>query len=148
MLGEYKVKYATQIAENLSFLDVYININEEKAKQIESMTRLQSKSSLWRKERLFRITASNFKNFSSLRDTTDPVNVYQQLQRIPETAAMRHGKMYEDMAIKHFLETQTLFSPDFKGGHLGLVVHPSFPFLGASPDYFVMDDGIKYLLEI
>jgi len=145
---DYQTQYAECIQKYNMFIRTYILVDTSKSISIESMTRLQSNSSLWRKERIFRITASNFKKYSSLRSTTDPVNVFKQLQNVPNTIAIRHGKLYEGVAIQHFLKVQNVFDSSALSGQVGFVVHPSAPFLGASPDYVVQDKGCIYLLEI
>ena len=119
-----------------------LEITAEEIMEVESSTRLQSKSPLWKEERLKRITASNFGEICMGTDRQDKQKLAQRLV-LPSSAygpAIDHGIKYESAAISWFEEEQkTQTSP------AGLFISAECPFLAASPDRIIND---YQLLEV
>ncbi|KAJ8315882.1 hypothetical protein KUTeg_006558 [Tegillarca granosa] len=94
-----------------------LNVTDEEISNIETLTRDQSKSKVWHKERAVRITASIFHQVCSRRESTDPSRLISQIlgYRNVSTRAMKFG-----------LKWRNRHSQDM-------------PFLGASPDGIVKD---------
>lgn len=103
---------------------------------------------MWRSERKKRITASEcyglytfFKNDSGSRDWNKKLSpISHPLEkRLP---SLQYGKDTEKRALAWY----KLKNPGKVIVEMGLIVPPSAPFLGCSPDGFVIDD--KILIEI
>lgn len=98
----------------------------------------QSNSPEWFEERRIRLTASNFGLVCNRRPDSNCAPVVKQLlYKNINTASVNYGKAHEGHAVQQLQET------------LGITVEPcgffiddSMPFLGASPDGLVGDDGI------
>jgi predicted phage-related endonuclease len=108
----------------------------------------------WLLARCGKITASNFHDvitrstkkvgdkfpYLKARETYKEILVAEILTGQPAAEinayAMRHGKEYEPLARATY---------EMRTGHdvqeVGLVLHPSFEFIGASPDGLIGDDG-------
>ena len=67
------------------------------------------------------------------------------LQNIP---AVQHGKKHEPAAIEAYFKKKSSDGQQVYRRQCGLVLHPQFRFLGASPDGLVCDAGNYGLLEI
>ncbi|KAJ8311195.1 hypothetical protein KUTeg_011258 [Tegillarca granosa] len=70
-----------------------LNVTDEEISNIETLTRDQSKSRVWHKERAVRITASIFHQVCSRRESTDPSRLISQIlgYRNVSTRAMKFG---------------------------------------------------------
>lgn len=107
--------------------------------RIEMSTRGQSKSPLWFSERKNRLTASNFGRACKCRTFLSKCNLASDLlsDRIIKTKAMKHGLDNEDHAAMEYAKiTKSLCKT------VGLILHQDYPFLGASPDRLIDDDGV------
>ncbi len=117
-------------------------VTHEDAKRIEEETREQGQSKLWYTVRKNRITASRFgsvckasvrRNLTSLcKDIYEP--------GMFSSEAVSHGRIYESVARAEFEKVSGK-----KVLPAGFFVCLNYPFLGASPDGLVEDDG---LLEV
>lgn len=107
--------------------------------RIEATTKLQAKSSLWHQEREWRITASNFGIVTSLTERRNISKLCTSLlsPKLLTTAPVLHGTHYEPIAVEKFTEVTGL---DVRS--CGLFVSEQFPFLAATPDGLVEEDGI------
>jgi len=118
---------------------------------IEKKTRGQAKNPRWKAEREWRLTASSFGEICKMTEKRDTQKLAQNLfnsgrfscyivfinDNEPNQAissdyfdhpAIRHGNTHEETAREKFaaLTGKTVLQ-------CGLFVHPTFPFLGASP---------------
>ena len=116
-------------------------VDEAKCNTIEKKTSEQAASQEWQAERKFWYTASNFYTIVKRQRNHDTqVNNLFHPKPFPvkQTA---HGKTYEPVAIKkhekYMFSTRNPVSV-FKSG---LVVSMASPFLAASPDGKVIDQG-------
>ncbi|KAJ8311642.1 hypothetical protein KUTeg_010997 [Tegillarca granosa] len=77
-----------------------LNVTDEEISNIEKLTRDQSKSRVWHKERAVRITASIFHQVCSRRESTDPSRLISQIlgYRNVSTRAMKFGLKMEKQA--------------------------------------------------
>ncbi|XP_033725418.1 uncharacterized protein LOC117345238 [Pecten maximus] len=122
---------------------VNVSVDTQRAKFIEKNTRLQSKTSFWFNERQYRITASNFGVFCRLKNTTDPVNTFQQKKKFFTSKSVRHGINYEAQALALYQKEKPCASSP-----VGLVVNPKLPHLGVTPDRLVKVNNEIRLVEI
>jgi len=113
---------------------------------LEERTRAQSDCSEWRQARKIRLTASNFglvlgrksapndKMLSGLFGEKTSINA----------ASLSYGRRNE-------AKVKNLYLAQYPSSHIhecGLVVNNDFPFLGATPDGKLCDNGTSGLLEI
>ena len=106
-------------------------------------TRLQSKNAFWFRQRQHRITASTFGTFCRLKNSTDPLKTFEQKRSFFTSQSVRHGIQYEDVASALFLEINKCDECP-----VGLIVNYQIPFLGASPDRLIIENGEIKLLEV
>ena len=97
----------------------------------------------WFKQREGCLTASRFHHIctrvASLQasQSEDPTNLIASLlgyKKIPETAAMKHGKAMEPHAKSFYISAVKKEHHRFKSNEAGLVVMNSKPYIGVSPD--------------
>lgn len=116
-----------------------LNVSEERAKDIEKLTRGQADNKRWFLEQQWRITASRFGEISRITPRRQIRKLCESIAcpKVLNSSAVYHGKMYEQKAIKQFEEKFRI-----KTQKCGLFVPFDRPYLGASPDAKVGDDGI------
>ena len=115
-------------------------VTKAEAAEIELLTRGQSSSQRWHRERRIRLTASNFGPVMSLRDTTDGRALAKRLvdARPLSVPAVVWGKNNEGKARRAY-ERKT----GLKVGKSGFVVDVKAPFLGCSPDGLLSDRVVE-----
>src|SRR6478609_7739357 len=98
------------------------------------------RSEAWHRERKFRLTASDFAAAIGL----SPYKSRQQLWR-EKTGRANPFEGNEATAWGELNESNAINAYEIETGHIvrprGLVVHPAFDWLGASPDGLVAHDG-------
>lgn len=126
------------ITDRQAFL-LALNCNIE---ELEKKTRGQSQNPVWKQERKKRLTASNFGNICSMKETTDPTKLVKRLSTdIPIFPAIAHGLKYEDSAIEKYSQIKNV-----KVEKCGLFVCPGLPFLACSPDGLILNENA--ILEV
>ena len=127
------------LRETVSAFKKSLEVTAERAREIERNTR---ESPLWFSVRRYRITASLFGSVLSRRPETLPDSLVLRIiqPKNLSTPATSYGLEKESTAIKDYVSYQQCH------GHVGLVVaasgviiNPSYCFLGASPDGAVYD---------
>lgn len=113
----------------------YITVDDPKIEQIEQLTQDQSKSSMWLKERIPRITASQCKR-ALIRETTSPTKAMRDI--------LGYNKHFESKYMRDGIdsESETLSMTGNKVQKCGLFVSKTHPFLGASPDGLLGKKGV------
>ena len=107
-------------------------------KQIEERTRKQAKSKIWFQQRAGRVTASRLKA-AVVTNIAQPSQSLIKAVCYPESTCFKsdattYGCQHEEQARREYecvAETQHI---DFSVSPSGLVVHESYPLMGASPD--------------
>lgn len=132
-----------------------ISLDLASAINLETSTRDQSSSDVWKQSRAVRLTSSNFGEvYYRKKVPTDPfikrlLGDGPNLSFIP---SIRHGNQYEDVARQLYIEFKKSEGYPVSVYRAGLVVNPSAPHLGASPDGHVVDtarpDDPNGVLEI
>ncbi|XP_064472400.1 uncharacterized protein LOC135386417 [Ornithodoros turicata] len=112
-----------------------LRITNEDSQAIEAATRQQRNSSAWFEHRKGRITASIFKEVCASRMTkcTSLINKIFRPTFI-NTAAVQYGIENEESAKRTALEIFSLSHQNARMEDCGLMVPPSYPYLGCSPD--------------
>ncbi|XP_065056985.1 uncharacterized protein LOC135685107 [Rhopilema esculentum] len=124
-----------------------LSLNSEEIDNIEKRTRGQSSNEQWKRERMYRITSSNF--YLAAVNTIEPSSKLKAMFYKPfSTSATRHGNKYE----RHARELYTIFLKE-KGinahvSDVGLILSSSCLYLGASLDGIVTHKNEKWGLEI
>lgn len=113
--------------------------NGKNWKQIECDTRGQSECELWQLLRREMLTASNFGTVCRLRLTTSCAATVKNIIYPPsiDTAAMKYGREKEEIARK---ELALQINKEIK--ICGLFIDCKNPWLGASPDGLIDEDGV------
>lgn len=128
-----------------------MNLNAPDAATLERDSKEQSKSSVWHKARLHRITASNFHRVAFRREKTEPSKLLASLlyNKCKQTAAMQFGLENEETAAQRFIEDiKSRNFSDIKLEKRGFVVDKDKPYLGASVDRIAVLDGHEYIVEL
>ena len=129
------------------FYTTQVEISTESAESIERQTRQQSGSTLWKKERMKRITASSVGAVSKMRKTTKRSGKVKELlySTFKGNQATMYGTLMEDVTNRDYIQRQhDNGHPGLSTEPSGLVINPDTPWLGASPDGRVMDPGATY----
>ena len=118
-----------------------LKITEEQAKNIEAATRDQVRSKEWFCYRAGRVTASKFKA-AAHTDLSQPSQSLLKAICYPDsyrfsTVATRWGCVHESTARDAYLVRMVKNHLNFTIHDRGLVIHPQYPHLVASPDDFV-----------
>lgn len=113
--------------------------DRSKLEEIEEKTRGQHDNSLWRELRQDYLTASNFGTVVKRRATTPCHNLVKALlyKNPVNTPGILYGRVNEKVAIEIYERLKNV-----KVKRCGLFIDVDFPFLGASPDGLIGDDGL------
>lgn len=112
---------------------------------IESITKKQHRSPLWKDIRVGRITSSQFHQVLSRKDTTPADGLLKSIMgysTIPRTAAMQWEISHEATALAAYLkQVNNGFPEDIAIRHTpaGITLYPEYSFLGASSDGLIHD---------
>jgi hypothetical protein len=114
-------------------------IDEAERERVEKETRGQAKSKLWKAERTKRLHASNFGKICTATEKTNFVALAKSFTSTTEfsSAPTNHGKKYESHAITNY----SLVTGN-KVDQSGILVCRDMPYLAASPDGLVGQDGM------
>ncbi|KMQ89099.1 hypothetical protein RF55_11307 [Lasius niger] len=106
---------------------------------IEEETREQTSTGIWQYYRTKLLTASHFGHICKMRTSTSCASRVQSILYPQElnVEALQHGVEYEDVARKN-IETVL----NIRINCCGLFIDAKIPFLGASPDGLIENDGI------
>lgn len=115
-----------------------LQLSEEECKKIEADTKEQRDSALWMHERRKRLTASFFGQICNKLPYTSCGNTIKDiLYRHFDNSSMKYGRMHEKDAIESIKQ-----SLNIQVNPSGLFINPNVPYLGATPDGLIDDDGI------
>ena len=116
-----------------------MSLSQENCNKIECLTRGQANNLKWHEAKHERITSSNFGMICNMKESTKPENAIKSLLGYStfSSAFTEWGISHEPAARKKY-ELVT----GKKVVQCGLVVHPKYPHLGASPDGLVNSDGV------
>lgn len=119
-----------------------ININIEQAWHLQNNTVAQAQDKRWVQEREIRLTASNFGKV--LYRKKEPSESFMKSifepKDLSKVSSIRHGKTNEVIVRSLYArKMQKQSHKNFTVYDCGLVVNPSHPYLGASPDGKVFD---------
>ncbi len=132
------------MVENLLLL---MDLNKEQRSQITRETKEQSFSDEWKKQKVGRITASHSKRcytraktlmIKPEEDHTAVISEVMQYNAVPCNAAIKHGLSMEPRAKLAFGQImKDLKHKKFTTSEVGLIIHETDPYIGASPDLLV-----------
>ena len=135
--NDISLKYNLE-ADAFKFYSEHVCVDEEKGKSISDATVGQSRTATWKEERCKRITASNFHAVVE-RKKADVSKLVQNLCQI-KSFSNKHthwGKQGEPVALAAYKQKKEAQGFKVTTKDLGLVINPSYPYLGASLDAFV-----------
>ena len=115
-----------------------LKVTPVQAKKIECLTRDQSRSKNWYRYRAGRVTASKFKAAACTNLAQPSLSLIKTIC-YPEchkfhTQATEWGCEHEKTAREAYLRKEKDFHLNLVRSESGLVVHPQYSYLGASPD--------------
>lgn len=116
-----------------------LKLNEEQRRDLQNATVSQRHSHVWNNERSKRLTASNFGKICRMRESTPCAKTVSNLlyNSFKGSNSTRYGIEKEPFAIAAIEERiGKMVTP------CGLFIDEEFPWLGASPDGLLDDDGI------
>ncbi|KAJ8313214.1 hypothetical protein KUTeg_009233 [Tegillarca granosa] len=127
-----------------NFLQKHVNLTPDKLKIIEKGTRQQNQSSVWQNERRKRLTSSNFGAIIK-KDPSKPVKklVHRLLYgNFKGNTYTRKGLQEEAMTVIEYQNHQkTNLNKIVRHHPTGLFISPEHPFLAASPDGKIVEEG-------
>ena len=121
-----------------------LDITHSEASKLEKLSRNQSEDQKWHEERKKRITASNFGIVMKRKkdvNTTFLKNTFRKNEF--SSSSTSYGKANENVAKQIYIKKT--------GNHLhdiGLIVNPSLPFLGATPDGITCEQSVTGIIEV
>ena len=134
------------------FLIFLSTCSQEIVDEIEVRTKGQHKNPLWVSARAARITASNFHEIKTKKDSTKSENITSKLigQGKPlKNNAVHWGIKQEPIAKKRYEAYWKLKKKqNVNVEDMGLVLCAQCSYIGASPDGLVKSDTNRYLLEV
>ncbi|XP_042150786.1 uncharacterized protein LOC120840811 [Ixodes scapularis] len=117
---------------------------------IQKSTFGQGKNPTWKRERVGRLTASNFKRMvrckkpeSLVREVMYPKNI-----RLKPGDPRLYGIENEPLAVDQYVQLMAYYDKEVHVEETGLHVYPRYPFIAASPDRIVYDGEGVGLLEV
>lgn len=114
-----------------------INLNSEERWEIMKETMIQSLSHVWFEERRKQLTASNFGSICNKLPHTNCNSIVKKiLYNNFDSSAMKYGRKHERDALDELAKTNIQVNP------CGLFIDKEFPFLAATPDGLIEDEGI------
>ena len=133
--------------------EINLSMTSDEANLIEEVTREQAQSKLWFNYRAGRITASKMKS-ACCTDVDNPSaslikDICNPSSSNFKSVAMSWGSNHEQVARDDFIKLLKPSHVNFSVETKGLVINPSYPFIGASPDGIVKCDCCgERILEI
>ena len=139
--GEHAVKPDLNIIEFMEKKEIFLKslvLTDEECKKIEESTKLQRDSQIWLHERSKRLTASFFGQICNKLPHTGCHNIVRDiLYRNIDTVGMQYGRLHEQDALMHLKEHLNI-----KVQSCGLFINTELPYLGATPDGLIDEDGL------
>ncbi len=140
--SDHNVPNLSQLKETISSFKKTLELTLEKSREIERETRDQINSSLWFSVRRYRITASFFGSVIARKGDTPPDNLFLRIiqPKNIHTPAIAYGIDKEKCAITEYITYRhSQRDKDIVVTLSGVIVNPSWRFIGASPDGAVYD---------
>ena len=121
-----------------------VGVTLQDIKVIEKETRKQASSHRWFLERSKRLTSSLFGRILRRRENVFPKSILDQIAKRrdgtgPNTAGLQWGIEKEKVALERY---KTEFCHQGNVVECGLMINPKWPWLGASPDGLIIQDGM------
>ena len=126
-------------------LEQDLTLTPSAAEKVCTETNAQASSPAWYRERVCRLTASNFGLVCKRRPTHRSSLVDQLLYVDPPAAvsALQLGRSQEPTIVKKYVDKMESEDVLVEVSTTGLHVHPSIGFLAASPDRLVIDSSCE-----
>ena len=118
-----------------------LNVDEEKIHLIESSTKEQSASDMWRKECTCRFTASKFQAITKRQRNHGSFTDSIMHPKPFSSKYVAHGIKYEPIALQEYQKFMVTNRTPVIVLRSGFVVSKSYPVLGASPYARIIDKG-------
>lgn len=125
-----------------SYFEAQVVVTEEQIKEIEIVTRDQTRSKHWKEERKKRLTASRVGAVAKMKKKTKRANKVKDLlhSTFRGNEATRYGMLMEDTARTEYISYQRQnWHPEVSTANCGLFVSYENPWLAATPDGIVTD---------
>ncbi|KAL5016933.1 hypothetical protein ScPMuIL_006522 [Solemya velum] len=119
--------------------DAYFNelkVVQTECDIIEQLTKGQSINENWKRARIARLTASNFGTICKQKDTTAPDSCLKTIMAYTdfEAKSVKWGSSHEAAARKIYMKAMKMSHLKMRVISSGLIVNPTYPHLGCSPD--------------
>eukprot|EP00117_Sycon_ciliatum_P047815 scpid67927/ scgid34113/ len=132
------------------FYEHRVAVSSARAAEIARETKGQSTNLSWYNERRLRVTATLVKSIASRRSDDFSTIINRKLAPPQHpTAAMKYGLAHERDAVKAYITRAQTSDVPVVVESCGLFIHPTKPWLSASPDGLVMVNGkLQRVVEI
>ncbi|CAN8002839.1 unnamed protein product, partial [Ixodes pacificus] len=115
-------------------------LTPEEARQLEKDSRQQAKSATWKAARTNRFTASSFGTVATRESWTNVgLRNLTEERDLSRVRAVKHGVTHEPHAVRNYERALRCRGHSIQTTCCGIMVDPSLPWLGASPDRLVYD---------
>ena len=110
---------------------------------LQKSTRQQCSSQLWRLKRSKRLTSSIFGRVINRKENIYPKAIYARTKGFssPRSQSLQWGNDNENIAIKKYEAEFCNQQQGLRVAKCGLFINPQWPWLGASPDGVLLQDG-------
>ena len=115
---------------------------------VERLTRGQRNNDIWAEARKCRLTASNFGAIVNSQKRTSVLKTVMGYYGYVSSDAIEWGKKREKVALSAYLKEMNNDGKKVSVSESGLLISEEYPFLGASPDGVVRQNGEIGLVEI
>ena len=130
-----------QLSNEEEALISHLTVDEDKVNAIETSTRKQTDSDMWKKERTCRFTASSFQVITKRQRNHESFAQTIMYPKPFTSKHVAHGIKYEPVALQEYEKFMFNRKTPVAVLKSGLVVSKSSPVLGASLDAKVIDFG-------
>jgi hypothetical protein len=116
--------------------------------RVEELTRGQRNNDAWELARKGRLTASNFGTIVNCNKVTSVVKSIMGYYKFASTDALEWGKKKEKVALALYTKEMKKIYSNVSVTESGLLIHPKYTYIGASPDGVVTLGEETGLVEI
>ena len=141
LMNEDPMVTPRELSNEEEALLLHLTVDGDRVNAIETNTREQSESDMWKRERTYRFTASSFQLIAKRQRNHESFSQSIMYPKPFTSKHVAHGIKYEPVALQEYEKFMFNRKTPVAVLKSGLVVSKSVPVLSASPDAKVIDFG-------